>query len=226
MAKTEQAAYYAVEADKLEYLLKTVGVNEEQLSIGGDEALKCLTSLALTFPSPDLSSTRFMLALQELSQNEEKLKQQFETKRKEAIVLLMKSTKAKDELAIFTSTLTKCEADKHKNEAVMLGRINDIKYTQHKSQEYRNTKQQLAAEIKANQVREGITHPAIINQASHLQTLNKELESINIQLQSYHNLPPDQALAEKEIQQVQKELTRIERELATRIRNMNLKFDS
>jgi chromosome segregation ATPase len=220
----EKAAGFNKKADQMEATLSAIGLTSVTLPLSCKKSLACLSSLALTLDTKDTNLASFYLSLQDLDEELQGVAKEREEQNAEFSALLQKTRLAVARLDRMTKTLQKCKEEAEHRKEVMSQKRAEVRYLQGQSAEYLAKIQKLKEEIKASGATNEITHSALVKLSKEWQGLHEKTESLQENLNKYHQLPPDVNMATRKILEARIELAHLNQQINDALARMNISY--
>ncbi|XP_067886099.1 HAUS augmin-like complex subunit 1 isoform X2 [Heterodontus francisci] len=207
---------YKSDADYMhDFIMESVGLSSTSFSSNGTSCLKNLVNSSLALDLKDTSQTSFVLAINDLTSERTAAENRSQTvvisdlsKKLTETVILEKSLE-KDLLQTDASlTEAKAKAECKKQNADFF-----IK----KMKEWNQLSQSLENDLKQVGFDASLDHQSLVELSERLESVKKEVESLNAKLKSYLDLTPNFYAAKVKIEETKLELKKVDRLLSEKM---------
>ncbi|KAI8507759.1 HAUS augmin-like complex subunit 1 [Branchiostoma belcheri] len=218
----QKADEYNAEARRLSRTLQSIGLTPESLTKTGTTALSTLVSTAQTLELKNTSTTSYLLAMKDLSQEALDVEDSRREEQHLSKELLRKTTTAMAHLNAIERDEESLEQREKMTGPDLEKKAQTAVFLQSKAAEYRNSLRQLRGQLEASGVDPTLYHHKLVNQAEELDKKREKIAELRAQLDSYHSLPPDISLARVKIEEAKRELAGLEEEINRKLEMMTL----
>ncbi|KAK7089847.1 HAUS augmin-like complex subunit 1 [Littorina saxatilis] len=218
----QKATEYTAEGQRLGCILASMNLKTGTLSQSGVTSLQTLTKLAWLLKVRDASDTSYLLALQALQEEADRIHEEFVAEER---LLVKLSHKTKDALVKHNSIRKTCQdlEDVTTLQATKLEkRQKEVSFLQSKIQEYAKLLSKLKDSVSRTGVDSSVFHESLVKRAQDLLKLEDELGPLKKKLQAYNELPPDISQAKLKLVELRRHLEHLEDELSKKIGSLKL----
>ncbi|KAH6779638.1 HAUS augmin-like complex subunit [Perilla frutescens var. hirtella] len=209
----QKSAEYRAQAARMREILEKVGLVKESLPSNLVSSARILASVANMLDIRDTELSSFLVAATDLSQRKADVEEKRAQAKRESKQLLDFTRKAITRLSFLKRTIVQLENDIAPSEAEMehwkLNMAILVKKETQYLQEYSNYKKVLDRLAYSPEIRHGV----LVEMADHRKEMEKKTRQIHDSLRSFHDLPPDNALAALAIEEKKQQLAAAEKYL-------------
>mmetsp|Transcript_8137 Transcript_8137/g.9020 ORF Transcript_8137/g.9020 Transcript_8137/m.9020 type:complete len:281 (-) Transcript_8137:23-865(-) len=209
-------AEYKQNADKLELVLNTVGVNHN------DNVSDGLVELAMLLDLHDVSSSAYVSALTDMYMRKDDLESEIEDLEDELY-------QAKGSARQYKAMQKKLVGHNKQIATSVPDTIRQrqklektLQYLASKAQEYDIAIGNQKKKLSESKVSKGVFHSSLSLQAAKIKQCEEELAPLREKVGKYHGLPADIELVKLKISEAKNELERLDGEMDSTLSNMNL----
>ncbi|XP_072050410.1 HAUS augmin-like complex subunit 1 [Amphiura filiformis] len=218
----QKAEEYHAEAVRLSSILQSVGLSPASLSQSGNVSLRTLSNTALTLGIKDATTSSYLLQMSELAKSDMETEQARHSEQRLSEQLFTKTKAALIKCNSLKKALSALEDQVEFQQPQLEKKTKESGFLLSKSKQYKNNLKQLQNQLQQNGFEANTTHQSLLKLAEELEELNGRLAPLKSKLDSYHNLPPDLALAKTKIAEANLQLAKLEAELAKSIDMMHM----
>ncbi|CAL1527376.1 unnamed protein product [Lymnaea stagnalis] len=203
---------YNVEAERLSGILHRLNLTNNNLSQAGVSSLRTLAKLGVSLDIKDASDTCYLLAIQDLDNQLEQVRQerQIEAKHLEQLI-------AKHHQAILKCNALEKALDAIKQKVAQEKPVCEIRkeiaFCLGKIEEYQKDISNKEMKLAKTKVDKDVFHESLVKNSDKLKSLQDKLAPLKAELQTYSSLPPNLTESTIITEQLKEELARLEKEI-------------
>ncbi|RUS70842.1 hypothetical protein EGW08_021395 [Elysia chlorotica] len=215
----QKTSEYSAEAKRLSGNLQRLQIHPENLTAAGINSLTALTKLGMHLDVKDATNTSYMLGLQDLEDELEKVGEEAEEESGE----LKKLTKSYRQILLQCSSLQKvldgAKIKQAEDSELNAKKKHETSFYLQKEQNYKKEIRKMESQLANTKIESSLFHENLVKKAEVLKDIQGQLEPLRAELQAYSVLPPDLDAAKIKLAEYQIELEKLDKQLLDCIGN-------
>ncbi|XP_041360426.1 HAUS augmin-like complex subunit 1 [Gigantopelta aegis] len=213
---------YRAEGQRLNCVLTDVNLTPSSLSQSGVMSLRTVANTALVLQTKDASDTSFLLAVERLEDELDRVIENRQMEQQSLARLVIKTRNALHQNGTLHRVLQSLEEQKTIQQKEMQKQAKDISFVHAKARDYKGHIKKRQAQLKASGADPSLYHQTLVSQSQSLQALKEKIVPLKAKLDSYQDLPPNISEASVKIEEVKRQVAALDEELTRLINVMHI----
>ncbi|GFO30607.1 HAUS augmin-like complex subunit 1 [Plakobranchus ocellatus] len=218
----QKAAEYNAEAQRLSGILHRIQLTPESLSQTGANSLATLSKLGVLLDVRDPSNTSYLLAMQDVDDDLEKVSEEAEAEADELKKLTKSYHKVLQQCNSLQKVLDVAKAKATEDSQLNSKREHETTFLLQKEKGYKKEMKKMEVQFSQTKIDRSLFHESLVKKSEALKDIHSQLEPLRAELASYSVLPPDLDEAKVKLFEYKRELERLDKQLLDCIGNMAL----
>lgn len=199
----QKSIEYNAEAQRLSRILQRLQLTPESLSNSGSKSLQALSKLGMLLEVKDTSNTSYMLALQHLEDEVQRVEDEAEEETEELRKLVRSYRQTLHQCNSLQKALSEAKTKEAEDAELNAKKDHEITYFLQKERNYKKEIKKMENQLSHTKIEASLFHESLVKKSEILKDIKSQLEPLQAELESYSVLPPDLDMAKFKVAEYQ-----------------------